>query len=285
MLTLSQPNADAFVPSGLPLQTALAHTTYLGVGAHQDDLEFMAYYPILKAFGNPSEWFTGVTVTNGSGSARSGPYENYSNLEMMAVRRREQNHAARIGKYSTMLQLDHPSAHVKDPNDTTVVDDLEKILRATRPMEVYTHNLADKHDTHVGVLIKLIAAIRRLPMDMRPRKLIGCEVWRDLDWLCDEDKVVMNVDGNDELADTLMAVFQSQIAGGKRYDVAEHGRRKAHTTMLESHAIDKMENAIFGMDMTSLIDAHDMEPEVLFNRYLTNFHDEVMGRHARLRST
>ena len=65
--------ADAFVPDGRPLEEALARTTLLGVGAHQDDLEFMAFYPILKAFTTDGEWFTGVTVTNARscGSIRS----------------------------------------------------------------------------------------------------------------------------------------------------------------------------------------------------------------------
>jgi LmbE family N-acetylglucosaminyl deacetylase len=275
--------ADAFVPDGRPLEEALARTTLLGVGAHQDDLEFMAYYPILKAFTTDGEWFTGVTVTDGAGSARAGPYRDYADAQMVQVRRAEQRKAAVIGEYSAMLQLGHPSATVKDPAATAAVDDLERILKSTKPREIYTHNPADKHDTHVGVLLKLVEAIRRLPRADRPRKLVGCEVWRDLDWLADEDKVVMCVDGNENLADALMGVFDSQIAGGKRYDVATRGRRKAHATYFESHSTDKQENLIFGMDLTPLVADDTLEPRALYERYLKRFQDEVSGRLGKLR--
>lgn len=274
--------ADAFVPDGRPLDEALARTTLLGVGAHQDDLEFMAFYPILKAFTTDGEWFTGVTVTNGAGSARAGVYKDYTDAQMIDVRRAEQRKAAAIGEYSAMLQLGHPSGAVKDPAATAVVDDLERILKAAKPREIYTHNPADRHDTHVGVLLKLVQAVRRLPRADRPGKLIGCEVWRDLDWLADADKVVMNVDGHENLADALMGVFDSQISGGKRYDVATRGRRKAHATYFESHATDRQENLIFGMDLTPLVTDDALEPGALLERLLGNFRDEVADRVGRL---
>jgi len=157
-------------------------------------------------------------------------YKDFTDAQMIEVRRREQRKAAEIGEYSTMVQLNHPSANVKDPASKAVVDDLERILRAARPKEIHTHNLADKHDTHVGVVLKLVEAIRRLPAVQRPSKLVGCEVRRDLDWMTDKDKVVMTVDGHDNLADALMGVFESQICGGKRYDLAARGRRRANGT-------------------------------------------------------
>ena len=49
---------------------ALARVTHLGIGAHQDDLEFMAFHGILQCFHSETDWFGGVTCTNGSGSAR-----------------------------------------------------------------------------------------------------------------------------------------------------------------------------------------------------------------------
>jgi LmbE family N-acetylglucosaminyl deacetylase len=281
-MNLSQGGADAFVPDGQPLEAALSRTTLMGVGAHSDDLELMAYHPILKAFTTENEWFTGVTVTNGAGPARAGRYKDYTDAQMVEVRRREQRKAAEIGEYSAMLQLNHPSANVKDPGARVVVDDLERILRGARPKEIYTHNLADKHDTHVGVMLKLVEAIRRLPAAERPSRLIGCEVWRDLDWMNDKDKVVMVVDGHDNLADALMGVFDSQICGGKRYDLAARGRRRANATFFESHATDASENVIFGMDLTPLIAEPPTEPQALYERYLGGFKDEVSARLGRL---
>lgn len=284
MMNLSQPKADIYIPSGESLADAMGRTTLLGVGAHQDDLEFMAYYPILQGFREKAEAFTGVTVTNGAGSARDSFYKDYSDTEMIEVRRQEQRKAAFVGDYAAQFQLDHPSGHVKDPASTVVVDDLLKILLAAQPREVYTHNLADKHDTHVGVVLKLVAAIRRLPQEKRPQRLIGCEVWRDLDWMNDAEKVVMNVDGHENLADGLMGVFDSQICGGKRYDLATRGRRKAHATYSESHATDRAQNLIYGMDLTPLIQDDSLEPRALFERYLGGFQAEVLSRLAKLGS-
>ena len=103
---------------------------------------------------------------------------------------------------------------------------------------VYTHNPADKHDTHIGVVVAALQAMRELPRDQRPKQVIGCEVWRDLDWLPDAEKVLMDVSGHDNLAAALNGVFDSQIAGGKRYDLATHGPARGQRTFFESHATD-----------------------------------------------
>lgn len=280
MLRLSQSNADLLVPDGSPLRTALARTTCLGVGAHPDDLEFWMYYPILRSSGVENERFTGVTVTNGSGSARSGAYENFSDADIIAVRRREQIAAARIGKYSAMLQLGHPSSAVKDQSDMNVVDDLEEILRFMRPEKVYTHDLFDRHDTHRCVLLKLVEAIRRLPMDMRPKELIGCEGWSGLEWLVKKDRLVMDLSSGEKLAGQLINCFPSQILGGKRYDLAVQGRRRANATFLDSHAIDTVTSVAFGVNMSDLINENDLELYALAERYMRAFYEEKMDRLA-----
>jgi hypothetical protein len=95
--------------------------------------------------------------------------------------------------------------------------------------------------------------MRELPRNRRPQKVLGCEVWRDLDWLPDADKILMDVSGRENLAAALNGVFDSQIAGGKRYDAATAGRRAANATFFESHATDKTTQLIFGMDLTPLV--------------------------------
>jgi LmbE family N-acetylglucosaminyl deacetylase len=279
--SLSRPDADVFVPDGLEPGQALTRTTHLAVGAHQDDLEFMAAHGVVECFQNPARWFTGVVVTDGAGSARDFEYKDYSNEQMMAVRRHEQRKAAYVGEYAAMLQLCHPSSVVKAPAESAVVNDLLQVLRATRSEVVYTHNLADKHDTHVAVALRLVAAAKQLPAAERPKKIIGCEVWRDLDWLCDSDKLVMPVDRHENLHAALMGVFDSQIAGGKRYDLATAGRRKAHATYFESHGTDAHTGLIWGMDMTSLLDGAD--PVELVKSYVARFEAEVAGRVTRLK--
>ena len=92
---------------------------------------------------------------------------------------------------------------------------------------MYTHNLADKHETHVATALKVLAALRALKPEERPEKVYGCEVWRDLDWVNDEEKVYMDCGPHPNLMRALSAVFDSQIVGGKRYDLAAEGRRCA----------------------------------------------------------
>jgi len=252
-MKLHQASARTFVPDGTPVPDALRRITHLGIGAHQDDLEFMAYHGILECFARADRWFGGVTCTNGSGSSREGAYAAFSDTQMMAVRRTEQDTAAVIGQYGVMIQLDYPSQATKSPNDPSLQNDLRAILEATRPETVYTHNLADKHDTHIGVVIAALLAMRELPRDQRPNRVIGCEVWRNLDWLPDAEKVLMDVSGRDHLAAALNGVFDSQIAGGKRYDLATLGRRSANATFFDSHATDRANQVIYGMDLTPLV--------------------------------
>ncbi|RYZ05162.1 MAG: PIG-L family deacetylase [Myxococcales bacterium] len=280
-MSLSQGGADVFVPDGSDAPSALARTTHLAVGAHQDDLELMAAHGVMECFQNPARWFTGVVVTDGRGSARDFEYQKYTDEQMMAVRRLEQRKAAYVGEYSAMLQLFHSSQEVKTPPAPQVVRDLAQVLELSRPNVVYTHNLADKHDTHVAVALRVVAACLELPAEARPQRIIGCEVWRDLDWLCDEDKVVMPVSRHENLHAALMGVFDSQIAGGKRYDLATAGRRRAHATYFESHEADGESALSWGMDLTPLLQGAD--PAQLLKQYLARFEGEVTSRVARLR--
>ena len=161
-------SADLFVPDGLAPDAALARTTHLAISAHQDDIEIMAYHGIAECFGRKDKWFTGVVATNGAGSPRSGIYGDSTDEEMQKVRLVEQRKAAYVGEYACQIQLGFTSSQVKDPHETAVVEDLERILRAARPEFVYLHNLADKHDTHVAVALRSIAALRAVRQDVKP---------------------------------------------------------------------------------------------------------------------
>jgi LmbE family N-acetylglucosaminyl deacetylase len=253
IMKLHHPTAEVFIPDAKPEAGALRRITHLGIGAHQDDLEFMAFHGILACFARDDLWFGGVTCTNGAGSSRSGPYADFTDGRMMAIRHQEQNTAAVIGGYAAMFQLGYPSSAVKTPDDPSLKDDLKQILAATRPEVVYTHNPADKHETHVGVTLAALRAMRELPRDERPKQVIGCEVWRNLDWLPDDAKVLMDVSGRDNLAAALNGVFDSQIAGGKRYDLATLGRRAANATFFDSHSTDAAAQIVFGLDLTPLV--------------------------------
>ena len=147
--------ADIFIPDDVPVEEALARTSHLAIGAHSDDLEIMAYHGILDCYGyrNNNKWFTGITATDGRGSSRSGPYLDCTDEEMAKIRQTEQRQAAMVGKYGAMLQLGYESDLIMENDDqTNLRKDILNILDKCQPEVVYTHNPADKHDTHIAVL-------------------------------------------------------------------------------------------------------------------------------------
>jgi len=275
--------AELFVPDGLAIEQALARTTHMAISAHQDDLEIMAAGPILECFQQTDKWFTGVVLTDGRGSPRDDLYKDYTDEDMRVVRFKEQKKAAVIGEYAAQVLLDYPSKAIKDGSNQQAVEDIVELLKATRPRIVYTHNLADKHDTHVGVALKVIEAVRRLPQDEQPQQLYGCEVWRDLDWMTDADKVPFDCSAHENLQLALVSVFDSQICGGKRYDLATMGRRKAHATYFASHGTDVTTGLSFGMDLTPLIADPDKDPGIYAQEFIQRFAQEVAERLQRLR--
>ena len=279
-MKFQNPSADVFIPDGKPAADALARVTHLGIGAHQDDLEFMAFHGILTCFGQEDKWFGGVTCTSGAGSSRTGRYAALNNAEMATIRRQEQNKAAVLGRFGAMIQLDYDSDAVKKPSSLDLKNDLKVILSATQPEVVYTHNPADKHDTHIGIVVASLQAMRELPREQRPKQVIGCEVWRDLDWLLDCEKVVMDVSGHDDLAAELNGVFASQIGGGKRYDLATLGRRAANATFFNSHATDHSTQVIFGIDLTPIVADESKDILDFVCGHIERFHADVRQKLA-----
>jgi LmbE family N-acetylglucosaminyl deacetylase len=274
--------AEIFVPDGLEVDQALRRTTHMANSAHQDDIEIMAARPILECFQQSDRWFTGVVVTDGRGAPRNGFYEHYSDEEMRTVRFKEQRKAAILGEYAAQVMLDYPSKVVKDGSKPQPVEDLAVLLQAAQPQTVYTHNLTDKHDTHVAVALRVIAAIRSLPEAQRPQKLYGCEVWRDLDWLMDSDKVPFNVSEHENLQAALLGVFDSQIAGGKRYDLASMGRRRANATYFESHGVDLTTGMSYAMDLTPLVLDSSQDISAFVQEFIRRFERDVADRLKRM---
>lgn len=281
-MKLAIDGAEIFVPDGLGVEEALARTTHLGIGAHQDDLEILAVDGVLRCFRRADRWFTGVVVTDGAGSPRAGVYGEYDDAAMQAVRRKEQKKAAVVGEYGAQALLNYPSAIVKDGRDRRPADDLEQLLRAARPSVVYTHNLADKHDTHVAVALRALEALRRLPPDERPEQVYGCELWRDLDWLIDADKIALDCSAHENVQAALLGVFDSQISGGKRYDLATMGRRRANATYLSTHEVDTATHTVLAMNLTPLVQDAARDVRAYVDEYIARFAAEVAGRLSRL---
>ncbi len=242
----------------------------------------MAYDGILKCFGTDKNWFLGVTVTNGAGSPRDGLYGHYTDEDMQKVRRAEQKKAAVVGEYGAVAFLDYSSAAAKDPKNGGVLKDLKALFEAAKPEVVYTHNLADRHDTHVAVALKTIHALRELSPALKPGQVFGCEVWRDFDWMTDKDKIALDVSAHENLAAALLGVYDSQIAGGKRYDIATLGRRRANATYHASHGVDTTTYLIYAMDLTPLIRDPRLSIKGYVRDYIERFSDEVTERIEKL---
>ncbi len=276
------PTAEIFIPDGMVVAQGLERTTHLAISAHHDDIEIMSAAAILECYQSQERWFTGVVLSDGRGSPRDGIYKDYTDEAMRQVRIREQKKAAVIGEYAALVMLDYPSKVIKDGSQQESVEDIAQVLIIALPKYVYTHNLADKHDTHVGTAMRVITAIRRLAEGERPQKLFGCEVWRDLDWMMDSEKVTFDLSSHENLQAALLGVYDSQITGGKRYDLATLGRRRANATYYESHGVDVTSGLAYAMDLTPLI----LSPETDINSYvqehIQHFALDVAERLTRL---
>ncbi len=260
------PGADVHVPDGAPVDDALSRTTDLGVVAHADDLELLALPGIGACRGRDDRWFSGVVCTDGAASVRAGRFAALTSQELAEIRAREQRRAAEVGGYSVVIQLGRPSGVVRHPGGhEQLTADLAHLLEVMRPVNVYTHDLADRHSTHVAVAAALIMACRRLPVDQRPTRVVGCEGWRNLDWLPEDQKVLLDATPHAELGRRLVAVFESQLAGGKRYDLAAEGRRRSNATFRDPRRPDRAGQLTVAMDLTPLVRNDDIDPV----RYVT----------------
>jgi len=276
-MKFKNPNASIFVPDSKTSPECLSRTNLLCIAAHADDVEIMAYHPISNCYSRSDRWFSSVTVTDGAGTPRSGLYSEYTDAEMIAIRSMEQRKAAVIGEYAACIQLNYSSDIVKDASNDSLICELSDIIAIMQPETIYTHNLADKHDTHVAVVLRTIAACRSLPPEHRPKKLISCEVWRGLDWLSDSEKVLMDTSLHPNLAVSLVGVYDSQISGGKRYDLAAVSRRVANATFFESHEIDTSDSMNFGMDLSPLL-TNSQNPLDFIKEHINTFMQEVSQR-------
>lgn len=236
----------------------------------------MAIDGILQCFQIPEKWFSGVVVTDGRSSPRSGVYADMDDEAMMKVRYEEQKLAADIGQYGSLIMLGYPSSVVKDASNSQVVEDLIKIFNLTKPSVVYTHNLTDKHPTHIAIVLRTIEALRQMKTTNKPTKVYGCEAWRDLDWLPDRLKIRFDCSDKTNLQEALLGVFDSQISGGKRYDLAAMGRRVAHATFFQSHATNTTSHLSFGMDLTPLIEDPSLRIEEFTKDLIHQFELDVI---------
>jgi len=251
---------------------------YLCICAHQDDCEIMAIHGILKGYYSKKYSFALVETTDGGGSARSGKFKDYTDEEMKKVRIKEQQAASEIGKYNSLYMLNYSSKEVKDRYNQDIVDDYVRIIKELRPQVIYTHSILDKHPTHIGVVLKVIKALRSLPKEEQPKLFYGCEVWRGLDWISDDRKIGFDVSRNERLQKKILDVFESQIAGGKAYTKASIGRRYQNATYFQSHSVDSFKMISYGIDLRPLL----KNPNLSVKDFALTFVDDLRNEISKV---
>ena len=98
----------------------------------------------------------------------------------------------------------------------------------------------------------------------------------------DADKVAFDVSDHENLQAALLGIFDSQVSGGKRYDLATMGRRRANATYYESHGVDAATSMIFAMDLTALVKDPSLDVTEFVLEYVRHFANDVSERLSRL---
>jgi len=100
--------------------------------------------------------------------------------------------------------------------------------------------------------------------------------------MVDEDKVAFDLTRHKNLKAALLGVFDSQIYGGNRYDLASMGRRHANATYFASHGVDLTLGLSYGMDLSPLITDTGKDITEFVLEYIQRFTSDVKARLERL---
>ena len=100
--------------------------------------------------------------------------------------------------------------------------------------------------------------------------------------MSDTNKVAFDVSAHENLAAAVLGVYDSQIAGGKRYDLATAGRRLAHATFSESHTVDGAAALIYAMDLTPLVADYTAGTVAFVQAHIARMNEEISKRIADL---
>ena len=82
-----------------------------------------------------------------------------------------------------------------------------------------------------------------------------------------------------------MGVYDSQITGGKRYDLATAGRKRANATYYDPLVTDQSTALEYGMDLMPLLHDPKLSPSDYVAGLIANFRGEVTGRLDELQNS
>lgn len=239
------PPTGPWIPDGGDTDEALARITHLAVGAHPDDIEIGALFAIGTCRDDPNLGLGAVVCTNGAGGPRHGRWADLADAAYIEARALEQRRAASLGRYAALWQLGRSSDGVRaDAHDLVV--ELQRIVTATTPEVVVTHDPFDSHETHAAIARATIDALRASD-GHRLTQVLGVEGWRSLRWLHRDDRVPLDVGRWTALGDALLAEFPSQRAPLELDRLAEKRRRANAATVRELG----LTHVTFAVDLTA----------------------------------
>lgn len=253
LLNFRNTKTDLIIPTPtemMQFNQFLSRTTHLGIGAHPDDNEIMAYHGIGTCYDDKVKWFTGVVITDGAGGTREGAYKNFTDDELVRIRHDELLKAAKAGNFLALVHLNYTSQELKTDRKPDVRQDLVQILDTTRPEIVYIHNLFDDHDTHVSASIRSIEAIRDISSLFMPEKVYGCEVHGSLDWY--PERIRLDVTMHPEVARQILFIFESQSENKRSYPHATISRWESQAIFDRSNKYGPKAIS-YAMDLSALV--------------------------------
>lgn len=265
---------ELYIPDAVPEEQAWKRVTHLAIGAHQDDLEFMAFPAIAECYRAGTRGFFGIILTDGVGSIRGAEASRNSDREFAQIRREEQKRAATIGTYGGIYQLAASSDELRS-NPRQIAEEIWSLIKNMEPQEVLLHSPFDKHKTHLAALVASIEALRRRASALPTPRVIGCEVWRGHDWLPDARKLILDASYDPSFATRLFEQFQSQIGPGKRYGDATVGRWLANATFYQPRAADLYARAMYGVDLSELVNDQGVSIPSFIHRHLEEFATDI----------
>ena len=85
----------------------------------------------------------------------------------------------------------------------------------------------------------------------------------------------------ENIQSALLGVYDSQISGGKRYDLAAVARRRAAATYSQSHRVDTATALSTAMDLTPLLRDVRIDPGEYVGDMIDRFRKEVLEKMER----
>jgi LmbE family N-acetylglucosaminyl deacetylase len=256
-----------YAPTSTTKKDVLNKSSSLVIVAHQDDIEIAAANLIAALRHSNEQYVTGIVTTDGARAPRSGKYADYTDPQMAAERIVEQNKAAELGNFG-VFQLGHPTPSVlartgEGSEFETLVQEIQAVIMRTKPEIIYVHSPLDGHPTHNATTAATFEALKRLPPEFEmPKQIIGCEVWRGLDWLPNTkdypltQKLLCTIDmsGAVDCFKEIIACHQTQIVGGTDYERTVVSRWQANV-MANPHktTVDAPQYIALGLDLTEFV--------------------------------